>query len=229
MAFTAFDKDLLAFLRDLRENNNRAWFQRNKDRYEESVREPMLAFIEVIGPKLATISPHIVADPRKVGGSLFRINRDTRFSSDKRPYKENVAAQFRHAAGKNVHAPGFYIHIDPGEVRLGTGIWQPETQALAKIREAIDRDGSAWKQATRGKAFRDCYGELAGDSLKRAPRGFDADHPLVEDLKRKDFVAFRALTPSVITKRGFLDEAVKTYAASKGLMKFLCDALGLPF
>lgn len=172
MAFTAFDKALLAFLRDLRKNNNRDWFQQSKARYEESVREPMLAFIEAMAPKLARISPHIVADARKVGGSLFRINRDTRFSKDKRPYKENVAAQFRHAEGKNVRAPGFYIHIDPDEVRLGTGIWQPETPAVAKIREAIDRDGGAWKKATRGKAFKDRYGELAGDSLKRPPRGF---------------------------------------------------------
>ncbi|MCH7945702.1 MAG: TIGR02453 family protein, partial [Armatimonadetes bacterium] len=108
--------ELLKFLSDLKKNNNRQWFQKNKDRYESDVREPLLKFIEAFEPRLHKISPHFIADARKTGGSLFRIYRDTRFSHDKRPYKTHAGVQFRHERAKDVHAPGFYLHIEPKQV-----------------------------------------------------------------------------------------------------------------
>ncbi len=114
-----FSPALFAFLRELKANNSRPWFQANKERYEREVREPMLCFIADFGVEARKISPYIVADPRKAGGSMFRIHRDTRFSKDKSPYKTTVGAQFRHEQGKDVHAPGFYLHLAPGEAFAG--------------------------------------------------------------------------------------------------------------
>ena len=179
---------LFDFLRDLRENNDREWFQANKGRYLAEVRDPMLDFIGAFAAPLAEISPHFVADPRPNGGSLFRIYRDTRFSRDKTPYKTNAGAHFRHAAGKDAHAPGFYLHLEPGMCFAGCGVWRPDGPTVTKIREAIDVEQDAWTRVTTARDFTETF-ELEGDSLKRPPRGYEADHPLVEDLKRKDFVA----------------------------------------
>src|SRR5262245_24871002 len=135
-----FDPDLFEFLSDLREHNDREWFAANKARYEAHVLEPALAFIEDFAFRLPEISSQFRADPRKSGGSLFRIQRDTRFSKDKSPYKTNVGMHFRHASAKDAYAPGFYLHLAPGEVVAGGGIWRPDTQTANKIREAIVRD-----------------------------------------------------------------------------------------
>lgn len=148
-----FSPGLLDFLRELEANNRREWFETNKARYEEEVREPALEFIRGMTPRLAKISKHLVANDSKVGGSLMRIFRDVRFSSDKRPYKTNLGIQFRHGAGKDVHAPGFYFHVDPQSVFLGAGLWRPETAALAKIRAAIAADPKAFQKTLAAKAF----------------------------------------------------------------------------
>ena len=112
-----FTPALFKFLRELNKNNTREWFQANKDRYETDVRNPMLGFIADFAPYLEGLSPQFVAEPRRSGGSMFRIHRDTRFSKDKSPYKTHAAAQFGHARGKDVHAPGFYLHLEiRGEV-----------------------------------------------------------------------------------------------------------------
>ena len=123
-----FGPELFAFLRALDKNNNREWFQANKKRFERDVRDPMLRFIADFGSQLDKISTRFVADPRPNGGSLFRIYRDVRFSKDKRPYKTNVGAHFRHQAGKDAHAPGFYFHMEPGEVFGGSGIYGTPTR-----------------------------------------------------------------------------------------------------
>ena len=126
-----FGPELFDFLRELRENNDRDWFQANKERYEHDVKEPLLGFISDFGPRIAKISPHIRADPRPTGGSLFRIYRDVRFSKNKAPYKVHAAAQFRHKRGKDVHAPGYYLHLEPGQVfaggrHLAPGLGEPQ-------------------------------------------------------------------------------------------------------
>src|SRR5438105_12042155 len=113
--FPGLPKDFFAFFRELKANNNRVWFEDNKQRYRDSVRAPLSAFVSTIAPHVKKISKHFVCDPRPNGGSIFRIYRDVRFSKDKRPYKENAGCYLRHAAGKDVHAPGFYMHFSPGE------------------------------------------------------------------------------------------------------------------
>ena len=223
-----FTPATFTFLKDLASNNNREWFQKNKQEYERQVKEPALRFITDFAPHLNKISPHFRADPRAVGGSLFRIYRDVRFSKDKSPYKTHTGIQFRHDLGKDAHAPGFYLHIEPGQVFVGVGSWHPASQALRSFREAIVEDPSGWKRAARGKGFGSVF-ELTGESLVRPPRGFDPEHPLVEDLMRKDFIGFRGLPQNAITKPGFMDEFAQMCRASAPFMKFLCSAVGAPF
>lgn len=153
MAFEGFPLDMVRFLAELDRNNNRPWFQANKDRYERSVREPALAFIEAMAPRLERISPCIYADPSPHGGSLMRIYRDTRFSNDKRPYKTNVGIQFRHERGRDVHAPGFYVHIDPKEFFLACGMWKPDAGALSAVRQRISEKPEEWIKARDARSF----------------------------------------------------------------------------
>ena len=221
-----FTPELPTFLRQLKRNNNRDWFAANKKRYEEVVRDPMLQFIKDVAPKLKKISPQFVADPKTVGGSLFRIYRDTRFSRDKSPYKTWAAMQFRHRKGKDVHAPGFYLHIEPDNVFTGVGIWHPDSDTLSKIREAIAEKPPAWKRAIGAKTFKSKY-ELVGESLKRAPKGYDPEHPLIDDLKRKDFIAVANFNPKDLIRADFIDRFAQTAATATPFMKFLTGAVGV--
>jgi uncharacterized protein (TIGR02453 family) len=223
-----FTKDLFGFLRDLAENNERAWFKANQARYEDSVRQPALDFITDFAEPLAKISPHFVADSRTVGGSLFRIQRDTRFGKDKTPYKLNTGMHFRHERAKDAHAPGFYVHLEPGNCFMGVGLWRPETAVAYAIRHHIAAEPAAWKRATRSKAFGEVF-ELSGESLKRPPKGFDADDPLIDDLKRKDFIAIASLTQAQVTDRAFMKTVADNAKRGTPLMKFLCQATGVDF
>ena len=220
--------ELFAFLRDLAENNNRDWFQANKQRYEDDVREPMLQLISDFAAPLREISRHFMTDPRRKGGSLFRIYRDTRFSKNKIPYKTNAAAQFRHKQGKDVHAPGFYLSLEPGAVYGGTGIWHPDSASLKTIREAIVAKPRAFKKTISGSAFKETF-ELQGDSLKRAPKGFDPEHPLIEDLKRKDFVGMARFEEEDAIRPDFLERYVEVCRIGAPLTRFLTKALDLPW
>jgi uncharacterized protein (TIGR02453 family) len=224
----SFSPRLFAFLRELAANNDREWFAANKGRYEADVKEPALEFISAFAPRLDRISAHFVADARPTGGSLYRIYRDTRFSKDKSPYKTHTGIHFRHALGRDAHAPGFYLHLEPGQVFAGAGIWRPDTTTARRIREAIAADPARWKRVTRGKRFTATW-ELGGDALKRPPQGFAADHPLVEDLKRKDFIAMAKLKQSDVTAAGFVDDFARACAAAGPLVAFLCDAVDAPF
>ena len=223
-----FTPDLFRFLNELADNNDRAWFKDNQDRYEESVRQPALDFITDFAAPLAKISPHFVTDSRLVGGSLFRIQRDTRFAKDKTPYKTNTGMQFRHERAKDIHAPGFYLHIEPGRCFFGAGVYRPETSVAYAVRQRIVEEPQAWTRATRGKRFAERF-ELTGDSLKRPPKGFDPDHRLIEDLKRKDFIATTSLTQGQVTSADFLDLVADLCRRTAPTMKFICAAVGAEF
>jgi len=217
---------LFRFVGELAANNDRDWFAANKERYEREVREPALAFVTAFGPYLEGISAHFVADARKVGGSLFRIHRDTRFSKDKSPYKTHTGIQFRHERARDAHTPGFYLHLEPRRVFVGVGIWRPPTADARSIRAGIDADPEGWRRAAHGRRFRGSF-ELAGESLKRPPAGFAADHPLLEDLKRKDFIATARLTQRQVTAPDFVERFADLCRTGKPYVAFLCDSLGL--
>ena len=225
----SFSPETFSFLHDLRANNDREWFAANKHRYEEHVLEPALAFVAAFAQRLEKLSPHLRADPRPSGGSIFRIYRDTRFSKDKSPYKTNVGIHFRHEqAARDVHAPAYYLHIGPDEVGAGAGIWHPDTDGATRIREAIAADPERWRRATREGAFAKRL-QLGGDSLKRVPSWADAGHPYAEDLKRKDFYGWSRLDQEDVVAPGFVDEYARVCKAAEPLMRFLCDALELPY
>jgi uncharacterized protein (TIGR02453 family) len=216
---------LFRFLKDLKANNDREWFQENKARYEVEARGVMLRFIGEFSGPLSSISKHFIADPRPSGGSMFRIYRDTRFSKDKTPYKTHIAAHFPHRAAQagGVHGPGFYLHLEPGGSFAGGGLWHPEPDALFKVRQAIATKSKAWKK------LRESGLEISGDALQRVPQGFASDHPCAEDLKFKDFYTTTSFTNVQVLAPDFLDQVTEACQKSAPLVAFLCKALELPW
>ena len=227
--FKGLPKDFFTFFKELKANNERPWFEENKERYKASVVAPMSDFIAAMAPRLGKISKHFVADPRPNGGSMFRIYRDVRFAKDKRPYREHAACHFRHANAKNVHAPGFYMHFAPDEVRFGGGMWMLEPEPLSQVRQAIASDAKGWRKVVDDKGFKAKFDGIHGDALARPPRGFDAEHPYIDDIKRKSFFAMSETTPKTAQSPALLDEIESSFKAARPLMKFLCDAVDAPY
>ncbi|GAB2654003.1 DUF2461 domain-containing protein [Arenimonas aestuarii] len=225
---TYFSDKTFKFLRSLARNNSRPWFEDHRKDYEAHLKGPFQQLIGDLEPDLLAISPHYRADPRGNGGSLFRIHRDTRFSNDKTPYKTWGGARFFHARSKQVPAPSFYLHVQPGNSFLGGGIWHPEPDVQRRIREFIVDNPAGWTQAVRSPAFRRRY-DMWGDSLVRPPRGFPADHPLVDDLKRKDFTAGYALDDEVVLGPRLRQAVVSGFKGVVPLVDYLCAALELEF
>jgi uncharacterized protein (TIGR02453 family) len=223
-----FTPALFRFFRELAANNRREWFLTNKQRYEREVREPLLSFIANFAPRLKEISVQYVADPSSNGRSMFRIYRDVRFSTDKRPYKTHAAAQFRHMKGKDVHAPGYYLHLEPGYVFFAAGMWHPDPQSLTRVRDAIAGSPKRWRRAIGDSPFvATCT--LQGDKLSRPPKGYDSKHPLIEDLKLKDFIAYPRtnLRERDALSADFIDQFAGFCFAAAPLMRFLTEAVGL--
>lgn len=219
-----FTPDLYKFLRELAKNNNRAWFAKNKPRYEKTVVQPSVRFIKDLRKDLKAVSPYLVADPKPFGGSLFRIYRDTRFSKDKSPYKTNIGMEFWHKrGGKMAMRPGLYLHIAPGESFGGGGVWHPDPKTLSMVRRAIVARPDDWKKVKQSRF------KIEGDSLKRPPKGYDKNHPFVKDLMLKDFTAGVRFRDSQVTsprfKRDFVDAAKKI----DPLNRFLAKALKVPW
>ena len=226
-----FSRGVFDFLKELEANNNKEWWEDNKDRYVNTIREPALDFIDEFGEKLKRISPHFVADSRSNGGSLMRPYRDVRFSKDKTPYKTNVGIHFRHARGKDVHSPGFYVHLQVGQNFAGVGMWTPETPVARKIRQAINDDPAGWKKVAHAKAFDDIW-SLGGhdeDYLKRVPKELDQGHPYPDDLRLKTFTAGTRVTQTFVTSEAFDEDLLKMFDKAGPYTRFLCDAIGVPF
>ena len=224
----SFTPGLFAFLRELAANNDRAWFAANKDRYEAEVKEPALAFVEDVAHRFPQSCPAFVADARPTGGSMFRIHRDTRFANDKTPYKTHVGLRFRHRDGRDVPAPVYYLHLEPGNVFVGAGCFHPDPALLRAIRDRMLTKPEAWTAAVGDPAFTERF-RLGGSSLKRAPAGVPADHPLIEDLKRKDVAAFAQLTEADALAPGFLDVFDELCRTAAPFVRFLCDAARVPY
>lgn len=226
-----FSAGVFTFLKELDANNNREWWEQNKDRYVRLIRDPAKEFIADFEPRLHGISDRFLADTRTNGGSLMRPYRDTRFSKDKTPYKTNIGIQFRHEMGKDVHAPGFYLHIAPGDCWAGVGMYRPEPKVARKVREAIHEHPDAWRKATRYKAFTNVWTIEPTDDelLKRVPREFDPDFAYADDLRLKSFTASHKLTQKAVTSPEFDDIVGKAFKASSNYTEFLCSAVGLPY
>jgi len=230
MAFAGFGKNFFAFLRDLAAHNERTWFEDNKQRYRDKVVAPVSAFIEAIAPKLRKISPHFLADPRPHNGSMFRIQNNVRFHKGKPPYKTNTGVQFRHLAGNDAHAPGYYLHLEPKRIFYGGGVWMPEAEMLTAVRQRIVDQPKVWEKARNAASIKEVYGDLAdGHPLARAPKGFDPAHPYIDDLRKRSFFVIVNATENDAGKPAFLGDVAEAYAAAKPVMRFLTQAAGQPF
>lgn len=223
-----FTNKLFSFSRELKSNNDREWFAENKPRYEKDVLAAAMDFVTQMQPRLAKQSRYLLAEPKRVGGSIMRIYRDTRFGKDKTPYKTNVGIHFRHSIGGDVHAPGLYVHLEPEACFLAAGIWMPPTEPLAAIRQSIMDDTEAWNKVRNNKKFAARY-KLDGNSLKTAPRGIDPGHPAIEDLRRKSFAGVTQMTEKEFLRADVCDNIMDAFDAAKPLMKFLCDSLRQPY
>jgi uncharacterized protein (TIGR02453 family) len=217
-----FTADLFRFLARLKRNNKRDWFLSHKDEYEKLARDPAIRFICDFAPHLLKISPYLMADPRSSRGSLFRIYRDTRFSADKRPYKTHIAMRFSHR-GKDVHSPGFYLHLEPGGCFAACGLWHPEPPVLLKVRTAIVDRSDGWRTVRKLVNWDD-----AG-KLSRPPRGFPSDHEFVEDLKLRDIGCAVSFTEKQVCSSNFLVKFAESCREMSPLAVFLSEAVGLKF
>ncbi len=210
------------FLRDLKRHNDREWFATNRERYVADVEGPMLAFIGDFGARLRTISPAYVADRRRMGGSLFRIFRDTRFSADKSPFKTNVAARFPHEARKKVDGvPSFYMSLAPGDCHGGGGLYHTAMPVLTRLRRHIVDQPDRWQTVL------DSGIEIEGEQLKRPPAGFTGTHRFIDDLRRKDMYSLVEFSEADVVSPDFLDRFTACCERIAPLIEFQTKALGL--
>ena len=219
-----FTPAFFGFFEELKKNNNREWFQANKERYAEVVQDPAVRFIQDAAARLHKISPHLVGEAKPFGGSLSRIYRDIRFSPDKSPYKTHLGIHFWHAKAEGMeHSPGIFLHLESGENGAYSGVWRPEAPTLKKIRDRIVDEPDDWKKVLRSKV------RLEGESLQRPPPGYDPKHPLIQDLRRKDFVGMRSFRDTEVADPRFLATFVEASEAMDPLNEFLAKAMGLPW
>ena len=158
----------------------------------------------------------------------MRVYRDTRFSKNKQPYKTNVGIQFRHEQARDVHSPGYYVHLEPARAFLGVGMWRPDAESLRRIRERISARPAEWQRVLGDAAFGRIFA-LGGESLTRPPRGFDKDHPCIEDIKRKSFIAMRELDVEACLRPQFQRVVESSFRDAEAFMRFLCKAVGVRF
>lgn len=214
-------KDILNFLKELKKNNSREWMELNKSKYlnaKKNFEDIVVTLIE----RISVFDPHIQGtDPKKC---IFRIHRDIRFSKDKRPYKENMGG-FINKDGKKGMDGGYYLHIQPGESMLAGGVYMPPSDILKKIRQEIDYNPEPLYQYMDSPEFKKYFGTIQGDALKKAPKGYDPDHPNIELLKLKYYVVVHRISDDDLVKPDFPEYAVKAFKAMYPLNEYIRNAL----
>jgi uncharacterized protein (TIGR02453 family) len=220
--FPCFPSETLPFLRDLKTNNNRDWFQSNKALYDEKVEAPMVELVLALGEELQGFGSDLVTAPDK---AIYRIYRDVRFSKDKSPYKTHVAAVFS-VRGLDKHAgAGLYFHFSPDELLVGGGIYMPGSQELLAIRQRIAAEHEELRGILKHRTFKRMFGEMSGARLKRIPKGFAPDHTAADLLVYKQFLAGGQLDPAIIETPKLFKELVKRFQAIEPFIVFLNTAL----
>jgi uncharacterized protein (TIGR02453 family) len=212
----------LAFLRALKRNNRRDWFQPRKEQFDADVREPMLAIVERLADDLRSIAPEIVVDPKT---AMYRIYRDTRFSENKTPYKTHVAAVFPWRGLAKHEGAGLYFHVSPDEVWMGGGMYSPQTAQLQAVREHIVGNVRRMRAIVESPGFRRQVGELEGERLQRVPHGFPKDHAAAEYLKYRQFLAGRELPPEFACNPKFYSTLITVFRQVAPLARFLNEPL----
>jgi uncharacterized protein (TIGR02453 family) len=222
--FTGFPREGIRFFKQLKKNNNREWFNRHKPDYEQFVKVPMQSLIAALQPGFESFAPEFDLNPKH---SIFRIYRDVRFSSDKSPYKTHAAAHFViPGRPKGLEGSGYYLHIEPGEVFMGAGIYIPSSDQLKKIRRGIVDRSAEFLAVISDRGFRKRFGPLTGEVLKRVPKGFESDNPMAEYLKLKQFFVGSTFDDPVCGNEQFIKLCLETYRAAAPLVEFLNTTLG---
>jgi len=215
-------RETLAFLRALKRNNRREWFQPRKDQFDAQVRAPMMAIVERLAGDLRAVAPEIVVDPKT---AMYRIYRDTRFSENKTPYKTHVAAVFPWRGLAKHEGAGLYFHVSPDEVWIGGGMYAPQTAQLQAVREHIAANVRRLRAIVESPGFRRDVGALDGERLQRVPRGFPKDHEAVEYLKYRQFLAGRELPAAFACNPKFYTTLLGVFRQVAPLARFLNEAL----
>ena len=217
-----FTRKTLAFLRALTRNNDREWFRARKAEYEQHVRSPMVALLERLARDLPAFAPDLVSDPRV---SLFRIYRDTRFSSDKRPLKTNVAAHFPSRRFPKGEGAGLYMEVAPQWVWIGGGIYMPSSTELNAIRATIADDHRRFRRVVTAQTFRRAVGGLSGEQLTRVPRGYLKDHPAADYLRHKQFIGGREYPADFALSPRFYPQLLTVFRGIAPMVGFLNNAI----
>ena len=217
-SFPGFPKEMVTFFRSLRRNNRREWFQPRKHLYEEHVKEPMLALITALNGEFAKFAPEYVSDPKK---AVFRIYRDTRFSADKTPYKTHIAASFGRRGGERLPVGGYYFSVSNDNVEVAGGIYHPAPDTMLAVRNHIAEHHQDLGRLLADRKVRRLLGELQGDALTRAPKGFDPTHPAIGLIKMKDWILDTTLDGSLSTTPRLLREIADRFRAMTPLIEFL--------
>lgn len=226
---TYFTDKSFKFLRALARHNEKPWFEAHRKDYEAHVRQPFLRLIGDLQPDVAAVSPHFRADTRTVGGSLFRIHRDARFSNDKSPYKTWQGARLFHARRRETAAPSFYVHLQPGGSFVGAGLWHPESDTQRKVRQFIVDNPGSWKAAAHGAKLRKRFEFETSEMLVRPPRGFDPQFEFIDDLKHRNWVFWRTLDDDTMTGPKLRQTIAADLVALGPFVDYLCAALDLEF
>ncbi|MEO6613122.1 MAG: DUF2461 domain-containing protein [Chitinophagaceae bacterium] len=214
----------LKFLKDLKKNNNKAWFEKNRTKYVDA-KNNFAGFIQKVieqhGKKDPAIASLLVKD------TLFRINRDVRFSKDKSPYKDNMGAYLARGGKKSIFA-GYYFHCQPGRCFMGGGLWMPMPPELSRVRQEIDYNFATFKKITGNVKFKSVYGDLSRDAeytLSRLPKGYEPGNPASEYLKLKSFVALTPLKDSDLGSKDLLKKTLAAFSALQPLVGFINEAV----
>lgn len=216
--FKGFPPEGLKFLRDLKKNNRREWFQARKDVYEERLKAPMIELVGALTGEMMKFAPDHVLEPSK---ALYRIYRDTRFSKDKTPYKTHIAAVFPRRGLCKTTGAGYYFHISPEEVGIGGGIYMPGPEELLAVRNHMAAHYKEFESIRRARAVRSLFGEMEGEKLSRVPKGFEANHPAAELLKYKQFLLWKTLDPGVAGTPQLFAEILRHFLAMRAFLEFL--------
>jgi uncharacterized protein (TIGR02453 family) len=221
--FHGFPPGGITFLRALKRNNNRPWFQKHKQEYEELVRFPMQCLVATLGPMMAEAAPEVEFNPRK---SIFRIYRDVRFSSNKAPYKTNIAASFQIRGGKSpTEAPGLYVGIEPGEIFIGGGLYLPTGEQLKAIRASIASAPKDLLSVVKAPTFRRRFGEIEGEKLVKAPLGYPKDHPMIQYLRYRQFYVGVELDDSACLRPRFVQTVAEVFSGAMPFLRWLVAAV----
>jgi uncharacterized protein (TIGR02453 family) len=217
-AFPGFPPEAMQFFRGLARNNNRDWFAPRKSIFEEKVKQPMRELVEEVNAGMKSYAPEHVAEPDK---AIYRFYRDTRFSKDKTPYKDHIAATFpRRGLGKH-EGGAYYFAVSHKEVAIGGGVYMPVPETLRAIRERVGAHPSEFRRLLNGTAVKKLYGDVHGERLSRVPKGFPADHPAAELLRYKQYFFYVTLPPEIALTHEIAGTIGKHFRAIASFMDFL--------